>query len=129
MKARFIGDPNNDGDGPKVLTLFGRQFPKDRFVTIEGEDADAVLGKLSANDHFEVEEGEGDVALPAAAPARGSFDRDHNGKSGGGRKKAAIVADLEALQARFPDVAFDPKMNAAALEAHLEELKFELGED
>lgn len=133
MKAKFIGDPDNDFDGPKVLRLFGRQFPKDRFVTISAigleteKDVARVLAKLSGNNHFEVGDGEGD-AVEIAAPD--PLDHDRNGKKGGSRAKKDIVADLEALADKYPgEIEFDPKATGPSLSSYLEEKRFELGED
>lgn len=127
MKAKFIGDPSDDFSGPKALTLFGRVFPKDRFVTIDGDDAEKVLAKLQANNHFEVGEGEAPVAEPAQISP---LDHDRNGKPGGSRSKEAVVADLDALALKHPGkVEYDARLGAPKLAAILEELKFELGED
>ena len=131
-KAKFIGDPDNDFDGPKVLNLFGRQFPKDRFVTISAiakekdEDVERVLAKLSANNHFEVGDGEGDeAAIAAPAPVA-----DSAAPKGAYRKKADLLADLEALSAKYPgEIEIDDKLTVPALSSYLEEKRFELGED
>ena len=126
MKARFIGDPAHDHEGPTRISLFGRVFPKGRFITIDGDDAAHALRKLSGNNHFEVAEGEGDAA---ETPKPDPLDHDRDGKKGGSRTKAVIIADLTAMAERHPEVTFDPTATNAALEARLEELRFEFGED
>ena len=80
MKAMFIGDPRNDGDGPKVLTLHGVAFPKNEWVD---PVPSALEGKLAGNSHFVTEEGELPAGLAMADP-------DHT--------RAAVLA------AAFPDL-------------------------
>lgn len=129
MKARFIGDPRDDFSGPKTIPLFGRTFPKGRFVTIEGDDAEKVIGKLQANDHFEVGEGEGEAPAAVAAEVAEAGPPAVS-KTGGSRSKEAVVADLDALALKHPGkVEYDARLGAPKLAAILEELKFELGED
>lgn len=133
MKAKFLGDPNDDFSGPKTIRLFGRQFPQGRFVTVEkigtetDKDVERILGKLSGNAHFEVAEGEGE---PAEVAARDPLDHDGNGRRGGSIPKKEVVAALEALAEKHPgQVSFDPTLSGPKLAALLEELRFELGED
>lgn len=129
MKARFLGDPNDDRSGPMVLNLFGRSFPKDRFITISGDDAADVLTKLKANGHFEVADGDGEEPVLAADVAASAFDKDGDGRPGGSRTKKSVIADLDALAAKHPGkVDYDPKTSSNELAARLEELQFELGE-
>lgn len=133
MKAKFLGDPNDDFSGPKTIRLFGRQFPQGRFVTVEkigtetDKDVERILGKLSGNAHFKVAEGEGE---PAEVAARDPLDHDGNGKKGGSVKKTDTVAKLKALAEKYPgEVEFDETSSGPKLAAYLEEKSFELGED
>ncbi|MDP1873640.1 hypothetical protein [Phenylobacterium sp.] len=88
MKAMFIGDPRNDGDGPKVLMLHGVAFPKNEWVD---PVPSALEGKLAGNSHFVTKEGELSAGLAMADP-------DHT--------RAAVVA------AAFPDLV-EPAAPAA----------------
>lgn len=54
MRARFIGDPRNGGDGPAGLVLWGQTFPKGEWAPVESPD---LFRKLAGNDHFETREG------------------------------------------------------------------------
>jgi hypothetical protein len=128
--AKFIGDPADDASGPRVLRLFGRTFPKGRFVAVEGTDADAVFAKLSANRHFETAEGEPDAdqdpidlrtgeTPPEAAPV----------SDDGGDARTGVIARLEAIQAAHPEVEFDRRWALPRLKAALEAAEFEHGED
>jgi hypothetical protein len=130
FRAKYIGDPNDGGRGHSVLNLFGQAFPRGRFVTIRGDEK--VVKKLQGNNHFIVEEGEGDAA-PAAVEEDDDFEVTAPAKAKArGKKapdKAAIVTKLDALAAKHPgQVEYDPDASAEALAARLEELQFELGE-
>lgn len=71
MRARFIGDPRHDGEGPSVLEAFGLSFTKGQWVNIDGNEA--AMRKLPGNNHFEVDKGVVAAAIPAptakASPA------------------------------------------------------------
>lgn len=54
MRARFIGDPNDDYSGPDVLIMGGREYPRDQWVEIED---DAVASRIEGNSHFDVDYG------------------------------------------------------------------------
>lgn len=133
MKAMFIGDPNDDFSGPKVLRMgFGKDeivaFAKDKFVGV----SDEIAAKLASHTHFRVEDGDAQAfeLPPEPVATRDPLDHDNNGKKGGSRDKASIVADLERLSERFPGkVTYDARSGALKLEARLEELRFELGDD
>lgn len=142
MKAMYKGDPETrPSEGPEATRLFGIVFPKGRFVTIPGDEQEVakIAAKLSGNSHFVVEDGEGEATVElnaaeaadaATAAGRGTFDHDGKGGPGGSRKKADIIADLEALKTKYPDkVDYDPNLGAPKLSAILEGLKFDLGED
>lgn len=95
MKAMFIGDPRNDGDGPKVLTLQGVAFPKNEWVE---PVPSALEGKLAGNSHFMTEGGDLPAGLVLADP---------------GHTRAAIIA------AAFPDlIEGDPATDAIAPDAY-----------
>lgn len=49
-KAKYIGDPNDNGSGPDTLDVRGFTYTKDKAVTVDAEEA-ALLAK---NSHFEV---------------------------------------------------------------------------
>lgn len=51
MLARFIGDPRNGGDGPRLVSTFGFEFIKGDWRDVSDECALKLVG----NDHFEVE--------------------------------------------------------------------------
>lgn len=69
MKARFIGNPANDGEGPRTITVFGVEFVKGEWVTIEDP---ATFARLEANSHWETK-----------AAFGGKGDHDGDGKAGG----------------------------------------------
>lgn len=50
MRARYIGDPRNDGDGPSSLELFDRVWPKFKWLPI-----DAIPPKMEGNWHFQID--------------------------------------------------------------------------
>lgn len=128
MQAKFIGDPNDDFSGPKVLNCRGVDFPKGRWVRDIPEELEA---KLRGHSHFEISDA--DEVLPDAvdavtvepAPIRGAeaFDRDGDGAVGGSLSKAALRAELDRL-----GVDYSPQLGAPKLAALLEAKKFELGD-
>lgn len=137
MKAKFIGDPNDDFSGPKVLKMaFGASgnptivlFPKDKFVGLPAELEANVVG----NNHFVVEEGDAKAyagpppeAVEAAADA---MDGDDDGRAGGSLTKADTLAKLDAMQKRHPEISFDPKWGLPKLRGVLEAAEFEYGDD
>ena len=61
ISARFVGDPADDFSGPSNITMFGTDFEKGEFVTI---DDPAVIRKVRGHSHFEIE-GEGKVKAKA----------------------------------------------------------------
>jgi hypothetical protein len=83
MKAMFIGDPRNDGDGPKVLMLHGVAFPKNEWVD---PVPSALEGKLAGNSHFVTEGGESDAVAAFIEAVR----------------TAPLPADLILAAADFP---------------------------
>lgn len=51
MRARFIGDPMNGGEGPESLSLFGVDFRKGEWTDVPA----AFARKIRGNSHFETE--------------------------------------------------------------------------
>lgn len=51
MRARFIGDPRNGGEGALALSSFGVDFVKGEWTPIPA----AVVAKLQGNHHFEID--------------------------------------------------------------------------
>lgn len=82
MKARFIGNPANDFDGARTITVFGVEFVKGEWADVPAD----AYARLATNNHFEV-----------ADP----LDHDANGKKGGKGKAKAEPKEPEAP-------AFDP---------------------
>ncbi len=71
MRARFIGDPNDNFSGPERITFWGVEF-------VKGEWERVTNPRFATNNHFEVDDGsEGGYegmkvpALKALAAARG----------------------------------------------------------
>lgn len=69
MRARFIGNPAANGEGPGTITVFGVEFTKGKWADVTPE----AYARLKGNNHFEV-----------ADP----LDHDASGKKGGKGKKA-----------------------------------------
>lgn len=63
MRARFVGDPRYDGDGPERLTALGVDFVKGEWRDVP----DDVAGRLSGHSHFEVD------AVPEGAEPIGDW--------------------------------------------------------
>jgi len=57
VRVRFVGDPADDFSGPTNVSMFGQDFEKGEFTTIEDP---TLIRKLRGHSHFEVE-GEGKV--------------------------------------------------------------------
>lgn len=145
MKAKYVGDPRHDGDGPKSVTLHGVTFPKNEWV---GDLPPALEAKLPNNSHFEVSGASVEkppnpplaevnevVPQPEAAddyphltPAQEkALDRDGEGEPGGSTatdEKAALIAELEAM-----GVEVDKRLGVPKLKALVDEQKFIKGED
>ncbi len=51
MKARFIGDPRSEGEGPEHVECFGLLFIKGEFRDVPGDLAEKIAG----HNHFEIE--------------------------------------------------------------------------
>lgn len=65
MKACYIGDPDNNHDGPNITTMFGLSFRKMEWRDVS-ELGERELRKLAGNKHFTVGEEAG--AIPMAKP-------------------------------------------------------------
>jgi hypothetical protein len=51
-RFKFIGDPRDNFSGPEVLRMFGRDFPRDKWVDVdEGE----ICEKLESHTHFDAD--------------------------------------------------------------------------
>lgn len=147
MRAKFIGDPNDDFSGPRVYSFRGVDFPKGKWVPL----TDAVtFAKCEGSSHFEtsdetapakaepnadltgdlgedVIEAQDDDSLFNGAPVE-AFDHDGDGKPGGpveSAEKTALIAALEAI----PDAQFKRSWGVARLTAALEEARFLAGDD
>lgn len=130
MKFRYIGHPSDGEDAPRVVQHLGVTLRNGRWANVPKGVKDEQIEKLKGNPSFEVEDGEVDeteeeddadvLALKAAAepPA-----------PDGKRTKAGIVAKLKAMQAKHPNITFDPKASIEDLGALLEAAEFEHGED
>jgi len=114
VKARFIGDPRNGGDGPRLVSTFGFEFIKGDWREVSDECA----LKLVTNNHFEVE------GLTIAKPVLVSetfmaFDGDGDGRPGGFAEPTDEVLALRAsLDAK--GIKYHHKAGAAKLRALLE---------
>lgn len=51
MRARFIGNPLLNGEGPQSLSLFGVSFAKGEWVRVSAD----VRARLAINNHFEID--------------------------------------------------------------------------
>lgn len=133
MKAKFVGDPNDDGSGPKVCRMgYGPSgkptlvyFPRDKFVGVPAQLEEMIAG----HNHFETEEGVAELYVPSdddvPRAKRDPLDHDSSGKKGGSLSKVETLRRLEALQAEHPELSFDPKATLPALRGILEDAEFE----
>lgn len=87
MRARFIGDPNHGGEGPKTLPLYGINFPHSEWVSIEGNAM--AMQKLPGNNHFQVDAGVAAKPAPAVKPV--STVEPVKNKGGRPRKNPVIT--------------------------------------
>lgn len=138
MKAKFIGDPNNDGDGPK----FGRMaygptgdlsvayFPRDKFAGVPKP----LEAKLSGNNHFETEDGDAPLWTPSEADsprarAARAMDGNDDGKKGGSLTKKVTLERLAALKEKHPELEYDEAATLPVLRGALEEAEFAYGDE
>jgi hypothetical protein len=97
MRAKFIGDPNHGGEGPKVTTTLGKTFRRDAWTAI---DSEKVFLKLEGNSHFLTERGANDDAV-AEPVIETEADLD-NEIAAEDAERAAILAELDTLNADKP---------------------------
>jgi len=64
VRAKFVGDPLNGGEGPPSLTLQGIEFPRSKWVSVDG--ASSLARKLAQSSHFQVQ-----ATAPRRKPAEG----------------------------------------------------------
>ena len=104
MLARFIGDPRNGGDGPRLVSTFGFEFIKGDWRDVSDECALKLVG----NDHFEVE---------GLTANEGQYVVVDSGGEG-----AALLDDVNALRAMLDarGIAYHHKAGVAKLRALLE---------
>lgn len=106
MRARFIGDPRRDGEGPKTLLFMGVQFVKGQW---SAELPNPVAKKVSGNSHFETTEDEPTELDASADPAdvdgADPLDHDGDGKKGGANEPSeaviALRAELDAFEIQW----------------------------
>lgn len=127
MEARFIGDPSNDCDGPRVLTLFGVTFPKNRWTDVSGLES-AYIAKLEGNRHFQTRES-GSTDEPPLPET--STDEDETPQAPAEPpaieatgSKAEIIEQLKALGAEY-----DARWGVPRLAQTLEQARFLKGDD
>lgn len=129
MRAKFIGDPNDDFSGPKVVRVKGEAFLKDQFVSV----SDKLATTLAGHNHFVIEEGDApsfqDAAPEPVSRAARAMDGGDDGKAGGSLDKAATLARLQALKDQGAELEFDPKWGLPKLRGLLEAAEFEHGDD
>lgn len=102
MRAKFIGDPRNGGEGPNVTTILGKTFRKDQWTPI---DSEKVFRKLEGNSHFATEAGANDDADQAEGGGEPTLDTEADLDLEIAREdaeRAAILAELETLGADKP---------------------------
>lgn len=68
MKARFIGDPNDNGSGPDVLTCWGVEFVKN------GDWVKVKDPRFARHNHFEFDADEDGEADPSVDEMRAALD-------------------------------------------------------
>lgn len=108
MEARFIGDPNRDGEGPDTITVRGFTFEKDGdFVNVGGDT------RFAGNNHFKTREGpldhDGDGRKGSSVPsAEGPSEKEH---------RATLFAELKALGLTFAKNAKTEALEAALTQA------------
>jgi hypothetical protein len=73
MRVKYIGDPENDFEGPRTIHNWGHYFPKDKFIAIDpGKDGDDARRLAPGHPHFEVELGSA-LSFDATTPQTVSF--------------------------------------------------------
>lgn len=146
MEARYIGDPQNDFDGPRTMKAFGLAFPKGKWVGLP-EDF-AFTAKLEGNRHFQtradgsvvvedppqIEEAvetataEDDLRRELTPAQEAALDRDGDGSAGGSLGKEELIDRLKALGEDF-DARWGVPRLEKALKAAEERRAFIAGDD
>lgn len=70
MRARFIGDPTNGGEGPSGLSLFGVDFVKGEWADVPRQFA----AKIAGNSHFETDADDDGKVDPDIEEVRAALD-------------------------------------------------------
>lgn len=70
MKARFIGDPNDDFSGPQVLTSWGQSFEFGVWTDVTSD----LGAKAATHSHFEVDANDDGEADPSIDAVRAELD-------------------------------------------------------
>jgi len=92
MRARFIGDPNDNFSGPNVLESYGETFVKNEWASVP----ETVARKLASHSHFEVQEAADPNDLNSLKVAElKAIAEDRGVDLGDATKKADIIAALE----------------------------------
>lgn len=129
MRAKFIGDPNHGGEGPRITTTLGKTFRRDAWTSIDDEK---VFLKLEGNSHFLTERAANDDVVEAKAPALEAEADPDREIAGDDAERAAILVELEGLGADKPHHKTGlPKLRELliAAKAKAEEEAFFNGED
>lgn len=122
MKARYLGNPSPEDDGPRRVGFAGKTFPRSLFVDVTDVPA-GLLAKLQANPFFEVSE---DALTGAEAKALEELEvpPEPVAAPAAGNDKASLIVALEAIKAKHPETVFDPKWGVPKLKSALEEARF-----
>jgi hypothetical protein len=64
VRVKFVGDPLNGGEGPPVVVMQGVEFPRSKWVSVDG--ASSLARKLALSSHFQVQ-----AERPRRKPAGG----------------------------------------------------------
>lgn len=91
MRAKFIGDPAHDGDGPDVFVRHGVEYPKGEFVDVPDE----VAVDLCGNNHFEVDDG---VQEPAVVETEPEEDMSDGGEDESGPAEPSAATPARATR-------------------------------
>lgn len=132
MKARYLGNPSPEDDGPRRVGFAGKSFPRGVFVDVS-DVAKPLVEKLKNNQYFEVSEDDLTAADLAAAEdvnggeEAGGAAEEHSGE--GGLDKAGAIAELEKIQVAHPDFKFNPRAGLPKLLEALESARFEYGDE
>lgn len=130
MKAKYLGVISPEDDGPRRVGFAGKSFPRGHFVDVT-DVPEKLKAKLVLHPNFETSEDPmtddelaaldtvNGVEEPAAAGAQAAAPGD----------KSAVIAALEALQAKHPELKFNPKSPVTKLQEALEAAQFQYGDD